>query len=331
MKVEFLKPDRADDLESFVAAHEHGCIEQTWVWGELQTVIDGRDAFFVLGVMDGEKLMGSMLLILQHMGHGKHWLWCPGGPLLPRGKGAEEEAWKLLKRACRDLAKKEKAIFMRIEPYYPKGSFHFGGKVSKESYLPRHTLLVDLRPDEKEILAQMKQKGRYNIKQAEKAGVALMHSKGQELAEFYEILKETAERDGFQLHDRKFYDMFLDLLEDRGRFYVAKLEGGLLAGIFVSHFGGRATYYFGASRGEHREKMAPYALQWFAMQDAKLRGHEKYDFLGIAPEGDEKHPLAGVTQFKTRFGGERVEYESARVFVYRPVWWWLYRVAKTFV
>ena len=53
-----------------------------------------------------------------------------------------------------------------------------------------------------------------------------------------------------------------------------------------------------------------------------------YDFLGVAPEGESSHALAGVTQFKTRFGGQRLAYEKAQVFALRPVWWLLYKWAK---
>ena len=40
------------------------------------------------------------------------------------------------------------------------------------------------------------------------------------------------------------------------------------------------------------------------IQHAQKTGRKLYDFLGIAPEGQKKHHLAGVTFFKSRFGGE---------------------------
>jgi lipid II:glycine glycyltransferase (peptidoglycan interpeptide bridge formation enzyme) len=52
--------------------------------------------------------------------------------------------------------------------------------------------------------------------------------------------------------------------------------------------------------------------------------------LGIAPADQPKHSLAGVTQFKTRFGGERIHYHGAQLMVIRPFWWGVYRVAKKF-
>jgi peptidoglycan pentaglycine glycine transferase (the first glycine) len=331
MKVELLKPDQAEKLEGFVAKHPRGCVEQTWDWGVLQLTIPGRDAMFVLGVFDEDELVGSMLLVRQHMGKGRHWLWAPGGPLLPMVKSDADEAWALLEETCERLALQDGDVFLRVEPVYEKcDEFPVKGRPSKECYLPRNTLVVDLDDDEAGILAQMKQKGRYNIKKADAAGVYVRKSDLADLPEFYGILQETAERDGFHLHKREFYGRFLDLLENKARFYVAHIDGEMLGGMLVTHFGGVATYYFGASSDAHRNAMAPYAMQWFAMQEAKAAGMKKYDFLGIAPEGPagDGHVLSGVTQFKTRFGGMRKNYHPAQVFVYRRGWWLAYRAAK---
>lgn len=252
----------------------------------------------------------------------------------------------MLLEACEDLAQKDGDVFLRIEPGVPaddcagKGEsddFDFGGQTSADCYLPRNTLTIDLTGSEEEILKQMKQKGRYNIRKAEKAGVYVRVSDGEGMEEFYEMLKETAKRDGFHLHRRDFYENFLNILEGRGRLYLARKDHDLLGGMIVTHFGDRATYYFGASGEKSRGAMAPYALQWFAMQEAKLAVCKEYDFLGVAPEESDvakgegwakKHQLAGVTQFKTRFGGKRVNYVPARVFVFRRGWWWAYRVVK---
>ena len=54
--------------------------------------------------------------------------------------------------------------------------------------------------------------------------------------------------------------------------------------------------------------MAPYVLQWFEITRAKNDGFKYYDFWGIAPNDDPKHPWAGVTRFKKGFGGIIVEY-----------------------
>jgi peptidoglycan pentaglycine glycine transferase (the first glycine) len=350
-------------LEEFVAAHPHGSIEQTWNWGELQCTIPGRDAFFAFGVFapsgrdkkgkkdKEEELIGSMLVIRQEAGRGKTWLWAPMGPLLPENQA--EEAWEKLKSAAEKLAQKGGDLFLRVEPGWEiktssgkKDSqcvetLDLGGYESSESYVPRHSLVVDLKGGPEDLLKQMKQKGRYNIKQAEKADVYVKRSNGEDYDAFYEMLVETAERDGFHLHNREFYFDMLDGLGESARLYLAYHEHELLGGLIATHFGKTVNYYFGASSNMQRSKRAPYLLQWVALQEALKLGYERYDFLGIAAfsdvkwgesgfkaKYDKKDSLVGVTQFKTRFGGRPVAYEKARVFVYRPLWWMIYHLVR---
>jgi lipid II:glycine glycyltransferase (peptidoglycan interpeptide bridge formation enzyme) len=74
--------------------------------------------------------------------------------------------------------------------------------------------------------------------------------------------------------------------------------------------------------------MAPYLLQWQAVLDAKNAGCKYYDFLGIAPENTPDHPWAGVTDFKLKFGGMRVNHVPAQEIIYRPFWYLLMKFAK---
>lgn len=331
MDIRLLEAGERKQWNEMVAAHPYGGVEQSWDWGELQTRIPGRPTFFALGVFEEGKLVGGMLLVRQAMSRSKTWLWCPRGPLLP--KSGAEEAWRGLLKAVRALAKEGGDVFLRIEPGMPvEEAFVAVGKQAENRYFPEHTLTLDLTLSTEDLLGQMTQKGRYNIKQAEKQGVTVREAGEQEqtrlrrVEDFYKLLADTADRDAFAVHKANFYKDFLESLG--GKLYLAYQGDTVVAGILVTYFGESATYYFGASSSAHRDSKAPYLLQWTAIQDAKKAGMKVYDFLGIAPEGDEKHAWAGVTQFKTRFGGKRVSYHSARVFVFRPIWWFLYRLAK---
>ncbi len=327
MHAELLNERDHRAYHDFVESHPCGSVEQSLSWGELQARIPGRPDFRIFVVKAHGKIVGSILVIRQVMGFGKSWLWAPGGPLLPDENGGE--LWAELHAQVKAYAKETGAVFLRLEPANLEGSeLPISGKPVKESYLPRHTLKISLEKSLDDIKTQMKQKGRYNIKRAQKTEVYVQEAPDRNVDGFFEILEETAERDGFGVHSREYYQNFLDHLEDHSHLYLAYHEHDLLGGMIVTHFGDTATYYFGASSDKHRQRMAPYALQWFAIQQAKSAGMKHYDFLGIAPEGDEAHPLAGVTQFKTRFGGKMVQYEGARVNVYRPFWWLVYRVAK---
>lgn len=172
----------------------------------------------------------------------------------------------------------------------------YGFRKAHASYQPEWTLKIDLEPPPEEILKQMKSKGRYNIRVAEKKGVKVREfdgGKGSEKAvrDFYQLLTETTERDQFHGHGEKFYQDMLGKLgpagtvgkaaTGRAKLYLAEYQNEVVAGILVTFFGDTATYYYGASGNKHRNVMAPYLLQWEAMRQAKKQGLKWYDLLGV--------------------------------------------------
>jgi lipid II:glycine glycyltransferase (peptidoglycan interpeptide bridge formation enzyme) len=74
--------------------------------------------------------------------------------------------------------------------------------------------------------------------------------------------------------------------------------------------------------------MAPYALQWQAMRDAKASGCLFYDLYGIPPDENPDHPMAGLYLFKTGFGGTVVHRPGCWDYACRPVVTALYRAAE---
>jgi lipid II:glycine glycyltransferase (peptidoglycan interpeptide bridge formation enzyme) len=65
--------------------------------------------------------------------------------------------------------------------------------------------------------------------------------------------------------------------------------------------------------------MAPYALQWQAIQDARAAGCTEYDLYGIPPREDPAHPMAGLYRFKTGFGGRIIHRSGSWDYPYRSV------------
>ena len=202
---------------------------------------------------------------------------------------------------------------------------------------PPDTVIVRLGDDET-LLSRMHKKTRYNIRLAEKKGVTVEKAGVEALAEWYALYRETAERDKISIHSEKYYrDLFghaphLSL-------WLARFEGKLLAGNIVLVHGKQAVYLYGASSNEHRNLMAPYALQWAALRDCREQGATEYDLFGIPPTDDPQHPMHGLYRFKNGFGGDRIHRHGAWDFVLRPLAWtawtkadalriWYYKVWK---
>ncbi|MDR2661655.1 MAG: peptidoglycan bridge formation glycyltransferase FemA/FemB family protein, partial [Treponema sp.] len=187
------------------------------------------------------------------------------------------------------------------EPAAPGGSFLPGKPFRRAAanVQPPDSVLVNLDPGEPAILGAMKSKWRYNVGLAEKKGVQVriagspLPSPG-ELEAFYGMYRETAARDGISIHGINYYAALFEeaakyghLPRDRrpdARLYLASQEGEDIAGIVTLFRGREAVYLYGASANRKRNLMAPYALQWRAMRDAKATGCVYYDLFGIPPE-----------------------------------------------
>lgn len=332
MRASLLHPKEREQFDAFVAGQKTGSVTQSYAFGLFREAA-GLGKFWPIVVYDDGEIVGTALLIQRKIPFGQSWITCMGGPVLkndhPQG-GAILDALFL---EMETIAQKEGAIFFRIEPRFLKndGMFlsflgrHSGRTAIFQNY-PEHTLCIDLTLSEGEILAQMKPKGRYNIKVAERKGVIVRQGTKEDVTHFYSLLQETAKRDCFAIHPQSVYEQFLTHVPSA--IFLAEYQGAVLGAILVTFFGREATYYYGASSSEHRETMAAYALHWAAILEAKKRGCAAYDFFGIAPEESAGHVWARLSQFKEKFGGRRVEYEKTQDYILKPLWFFAFRTMK---
>lgn len=183
-------------------------------------------------------------------------------------------------------------------------------KKANTDVLPSNTVFMDLKKEPDTLLGTMKPKTRYNIKLAKRKGVEIRALGIESLDIWYELYRQTAQRNNFFLHDINYFRVILSarandsLSPAKVYLLVAHVDDRPLAAMFLVITGVRGTYLYGASATENRNYMATYALQWRAMQLAKELGCSEYDFFGVSPVADQSHPMFGLYRFKTGFGGK---------------------------
>jgi len=348
-EIVFVNKGESVKWNNFVESH--GTLLQSFEWGELKAKFGWQ--FFPLALVErvtssnSEKIgegtiLGAALILEKKLPLGKTFFYCPQGPVLDCAPWEFEKMKKYLNlflAKIRELARKRKAIFLRVDPSFSKTEFDLrtlrslGFRKGFEEIQPECTLKVELSPSEEEILAQMKQKGRYNIKIATKRKVKVEESSGlMGTKVFLAMHQETAQRDKFATHGSEYLTELIKMLgkKDWGSLFIARHEGSALAAILVSFFGKEAVYLYGASSSEKRELMPTYLVQWEAMKKAKKRGLEKYDFWGIAPTDDPNHHWAGLRRFKTQFGGRQIDYIGSWDLVFKPLWYRGFEMAEKF-
>jgi lipid II:glycine glycyltransferase (peptidoglycan interpeptide bridge formation enzyme) len=204
---------------------------------------------------------------------------------------------------------------------------------------PPDTTVLDLSKSEEEILAGMKNKWRYNVRLAVKKNVSVeSHDASEEdfgryFDIFYSLFETTSKRDGVSFHDKKYYTDLLkmsaaDKNNPKVTLYLAKHEDDYLAGIITLFCSGEAVYLYGASGNIKRNLMPAYLLQWTAIRDAKKYGCPYYDFYGMPPAADEKHPMHGLYLFKTGFGGKIIHRPGSYDYVLKNNWYAFYSAAE---
>jgi peptidoglycan pentaglycine glycine transferase (the first glycine) len=299
----------------FVEAAPDSGFMQSAAWARFR----GRVGFehFAVTLKDGELIVGGALVARWSCAPGLAFYYLQEGPVLPADAATAAEVFEAVLASVRRHAQAdgECVSHLRIEPRWatlPGFVQGFQAPPFSDCYRePRRTRCIDLRPTEDEILAQMKPKGRYNIRVAQKHGVLVVEdNSAQGVADFIRIQQRTAKRQRLAVKPPRYFRAMLAELAAAQMLslHFAEYRGRRLATALVITFGQRATYFYGGSLVLHREVMAPYVLQFEIMRKAKAAGCEQYDLWGIAPPGQPDHPWQPISEFKRKFGGTELQF-----------------------
>ena len=258
---------------------------------------------------------GWALMIVRDAKRGRY-LEIPCGPL---ADFKNKKTAEVIIRKISEIAKAEKCVFVRIRPQLsanPENSKRLeelGLKESPMHLAAEHTVMIGLDVPEEEMMARMRRQTRYEVRRADKLGIKVKKSNSKEMfKEFHAVQMETAKRQNFIPPSLEVLMAEREAFGDDIQIYVAKtLEDEPVAYGLIIGDGREAEYYEAASTDLNRKLPGAYALLWQVMRDLKKAGYERFNLWGIAPAGQPNHRYAGVTTFKTGFGGEIMEYVPA--------------------
>lgn len=304
--------------DAFQAAQSFAAFPQSWAWGQFRVSRGCRIKRFALTNEKGEiHVAVQMEERVRRFGFG-YWL-APRGPVFSSHL-SESVKRDAMKELCQKLSEhpelQKKTVFWRMEPVIelgrPDGFVPLSFRRT-DAMNPASTRVLDLAPSEEELLKQMHEKTRYNIRLADRNGVTVRRGNGiADLNAFLTLMEETASRDGFVQHASPYLAATYNALAPQGMATIRLAEHGgkILAANMEIAFGDTVTYLYGSSSSESRNVMAPYALHWDAIRDAKKRGFAIYDFWGANPEWKGsvyyKDSWEGISRFKRGFGGRQI-------------------------
>ncbi len=312
--------DGQDDIaryDAWVRSQYSGSLWQSRDWRDYQSAL-GRQTKIYVAEDAGAIVAGALIVIDRTTGGYSTWE-CPRGPLSTgeRREVSDEPLEELVNTIIAD-AKRDKCVALYLSPPValpPTIRDDARWKQSPRHEQPQATIVLDLRLSDEELLGQMHPKGRYNIKVAQRHGVEIRQSVDTDA--FYELMRATAKRDGFTIGTKRRYSAFLSEV-GHAVLLMAYHADTPIAGLLGVCWGTTGIYYYGASSSEHRHLMAPYLLQWQAIQHCKAQGCTRYDLLGVDPPG-KVSAWIGVTEFKRKLGGQIIEYPAETMMVLKPL------------
>ncbi len=327
----------ASEWDAFLLSQPYRPFLQSWAMGEVYRRI-GQEPVRLM-IKDGDVVRGICFAHIVPARRGKH-LSIPYGPVITedRGQRTEDSMIKILTDELKRIAHKQKCAFIRLSPFWKTSQQvdqileQIGAKRSPLHLLAEHLWYLPLTTsdpwsslstvhcplssvprNEEDLLKSMRSTTRNLIRRAQKEGVTVSASGNlsADLHHFLRLHDETRKRHGFTAYTDAFFRAQVEEFQSTGSviLYLARHQGEVIASSIHMTFGGETSYHHGAS--VISKIPASYLLQWTAIQDALKRGDHVYNFWGIAPMLPSpvpgpvpKHPFAGVTLFKTGFGGK---------------------------
>ncbi|HSD98252.1 MAG TPA: peptidoglycan bridge formation glycyltransferase FemA/FemB family protein [Patescibacteria group bacterium] len=318
---------------------------QSYEWGEFRK----KTGVSVIrkGLYKEKKLQQILQVTIHKIPHTK---WTIG--YFPKGSIPTREVIDELKK----IGKENNCIFIQLEPNVIKSQItnhkpqknwdlEFGSwDLQKASHplFTKYTFLLDLTKSPEDLLKQMSQKTRYNIRVAIKHEIQVREEFSEDAFNAYLALtQETTHRQRFFAHTKKYHQLMWETLKtERGKLGEKHEKNNLQAHLFVAYLGKQplttwvvftfhdALYYpYGASSSQHREAMSSNLMMWDVIMFGKKMGLKLFDMWGsLGPNPDTKDSWYGFHRFKQGYGPELVEFVGSYDLVIRPLLYQGYKI-----
>lgn len=218
-----------EEYENYVKNHpSKSHFLQSYAWGEFSKK-EKKLIPYYLGLKDeNDNIVASALLLKKKLPLNYSYFYSPRGFVLDYNN---EEIFNIMTREIITFVKKNKGIFLKIDPdiikksynyleeenkldYNPKKIFnmirscgfkHLGFTKNFETNQPRYTFRIDLNQDLEEIKNHFSKTTKQRISKAQKLKTEVEIGKEKDLKEFYHLMTLTEERKDFVSYTEEYY------------------------------------------------------------------------------------------------------------------------------
>jgi lipid II:glycine glycyltransferase (peptidoglycan interpeptide bridge formation enzyme) len=304
--------------EQYIDMYAPDALFQRWDWGEVNRKQQNDCIRYIYEEHEEIIAIAQVVVVRARRGNFLH---VRHGPVL---KIWNKRIFHFVMQHLKQIAHEKHCISVRISPRIQKTdsimklyASEYGIASAIHAMDAEHAWVLDITKDPDTLLSEMRKTTRYEIRKGEKIGITVTSSSNMDsLASFVSLYKETAKRQHFVPHTGITEEFEVYATEGNVLCITGYVEGIPYASAVILFSGGQAIYHHGASIPSSIP--VSYVVQWHAIQEAKKRGMKEYNFWGIAPDTEPKHPWFGLSAFKKGFGGKEVSTIHAYDF---PVSW----------
>jgi peptidoglycan pentaglycine glycine transferase (the first glycine) len=327
-----LKVAEADFQEwhSFLECTPGGSYQQTSWWSIAKLMTGFRGRRFV--IKRGTVTVGGAQMLYRPLPLVGAVAYVPLGPVLASD---DPEVAELALSHLHRIAREQNVSFLAVQAPRWNKSFALklrnrGFSLAFQDLAPNASAVIDLSNSVESILSRMRKTTRYDIRAAQRKGIAVREGGPEDLDGFYELLLATSRRQGFTTLKKNYLvEVWRQFSRDQHiKMFIAEFEGKPVSAALMMAFGDTVTYWKGGWSGNHAGRYPNEALQWAAIQWAKAHGHRYYDFGGInravAKSALAREPMTkstghSVSFYKLGFGGQVELFPEALLYVYNPM------------
>ena len=236
------------EFKKFADKHPQITFHQTEAWANLKKG-NGWQSHYI-GLKDNDKIVAAALLLAKQVPIvKKKMFYSPRGFLIDY---ANKELLETFTKELKEYAKKEGAIFVKIDPYveYKEhdnngdivedglnneqvvknlqelGYKHFGFNLMQDTLQPRWMHVIDTDRSLDEVMKDMESKTRQILRKNEKCAITTREITRDELPIFKDIMQHTSDRREFIDRPLSYYESMWDNLYDEGilKILVAEID-----------------------------------------------------------------------------------------------------------
>lgn len=325
-----IREAKETDKKNFNEAARHPL--QSWQWGEFRKQT-GVEILRLIQLTDSKTKEVYQITWHKIPKINRFIGYCPKSAI------PDEEALEAIKK----VAEKKRAIIVKFEPNEKASDKELErieklkqkfGLVKGKPLFTKYSFQLDISQSEEDLLKEMHQKTRYNLRLAEKKGVKIVEDNSEQgFEEYWKLMEETTKRQRFFAHGKTYHHKMWQTMihSGKGHLFKALYQGETLTTWVVFELNGVLYYPYGASSNKFREVMASNLMMWEVIKFGKKQGAKLFDLWGsLGPNPDPTDPWYGFHRFKQGYGAELIEFVGSYDLIINKTEYQLYMLADKF-